>query len=265
MLSFLKKYKVILIAAAAVVAALVFAFMMGGSLGDSAPVTAESTVPTVVTTAAQSSTAAQTASCEATAPGTTAATTAPMSTATATTAPSSVVATTVQPTQKPSSPQTEPVPTSNPKKSEPTEKPTEAPDKTVTISVNCSTVFDNMKKLKSGKAEIIPEDGYILSPTTVKLTEGESVFDVLLRVCTDKGVHMDYRWTPIYNSAYIMGIGNLYEFDCGGNSGWMYRVDGTFPNYGCSRCSLEGGENIEFLYTCKLGYDIGGGAQQVDE
>ena len=69
----------------------------------------------------------------------------------------------------------------------------------------------------------------------MEFTEGESVFDVLKRVCRENKIHMEFSETPVYQSAYIEGIGNLYEFDCGEGSGWMYRVNGEFPNYGCSR------------------------------
>ncbi len=43
----------------------------------------------------------------------------------------------------------------------------------------------------------------------------------------------------MYNSYYVEGIGNLYEFDCGKESGWMYKVNGRFPNYGCSSYTPE--------------------------
>ena len=69
---------------------------------------------------------------------------------------------------------------------------------------------------------------------------------------------MESSWTPIYNSAYIEGIHNLYEFDCGSLSGWMYRVNGWYPNYGCSRYQLEPGDVVEWRYTCDLGQDVGG-------
>ena len=72
------------------------------------------------------------------------------------------------------------------------------------------------------------------------------------------GVHMEFADTPMYNSVYIEGIGNLYEFDCGERSGWMYRVNGWFPNYGCSRYQLEPGDTVEWVYTCDLGADVGG-------
>ena len=55
----------------------------------------------------------------------------------------------------------------------------------------------------------------------------------------------------LYTSHY------LYEFSCGPLSGWMYRVDGEFPNYGCSKYELSDGQNIEWVYTCNLGKDVG--------
>ena len=57
---------------------------------------------------------------------------------------------------------------------------------------------------------------------------------------------MEFEDTPMYNSAYIEGINNLYEFDCGELSGWMYKVNGWFPNYGCSRYQLKEGDTIEW-------------------
>ena len=63
----------------------------------------------------------------------------------------------------------------------------------------------------------------------------------------------------LYNSAYIEGIANLYEFDCGSQSGWMYKVNGWFPNYGCSKYAVNEGDTIVWCYTCKgLGADVGG-------
>ena len=46
--------------------------------------------------------------------------------------------------------------------------------------------------------------------------------------------------------------------DCGGSSGWMYSVNGWFPNYGCSQYVLQPGDVLCLLYTCDLGKDIGG-------
>ena len=127
----------------------------------------------------------------------------------------------------------------------------------VTLSIRCDTILDNMDKFNMEKKDYI-NNGVILSSTKVELTENDkTVFDLLYRVTRGKRIPIDYSGNN--NNAYIKGINHIYEFDCGKQSGWMYRVNGSFPNYGVGNYNLNGGENIEFLYTCDLGYDIGGG------
>lgn len=129
---------------------------------------------------------------------------------------------------------------------------------TCTISINCATILDNMDRCDSLKSEHVPADGWILKPVDVTFYEGESVFHVLRRVCKQNEIHFEFMHTPIYNSAYIEGIGNLYEFDVGELSGWMYQVNGWFPNYGSSHYALKDGDEIRLVYTCDLGEDVGG-------
>ncbi len=129
-----------------------------------------------------------------------------------------------------------------------------------TIKIVCDTILDNMENLTPGKEGYVPSSGTILGTTSVDFYEGETVFDVLQRVCDSVGIQLEYSWTPMYDSYYIEGINNLYEFDCGSESGWMYKVNGWFPNYGCSSYYLEDGDTIMWCYTCNgLGADVGGG------
>jgi hypothetical protein len=154
--------------------------------------------------------------------------------------------------------ETDPVPEGKPLPVEPEDQEFDKKKTyTCTFSIECSTILNNLKELDPDKRELVPSNGVILAPTKVTFYEGESVFDVLQRVCKEKGIHMESSWTPIYNSAYIEGIHNLYEFDCGELSGWMYRVNGWYPNYGCSRYQLVDGEVVEWRYTCDLGNDVG--------
>ena len=138
------------------------------------------------------------------------------------------------------------------------EPPVENSVPTCTVSISCTTILEDPERLTAEKADLIPADGVLLAPTAVEFTEGESVFDVLKRVCRENKIHMEFSETPVYQSAYIEGIGNLYEFDCGEGSGWMYRVNGEFPNYGCSRYTLADGDTVEWVYTCDFGADVGG-------
>ena len=153
---------------------------------------------------------------------------------------------------------TDPIPAGKPMPVEPEDQEVNtAKTYTCTFSIECSTILNNLGMLDPAKLEMVPSGGVILPKTTVTFYEGESVFDVLQRVCRDNGIHMESSWTPIYNSAYIEGIHNLYEFDCGELSGWMYRVNGWYPNYGCSRYQLQQGDTVEWRYTCDLGSDVG--------
>ena len=153
---------------------------------------------------------------------------------------------------------TDPIPEGKPMPVEPeNQQVNTAKSYTCTFSIECSTILNNLDMLDPDKLEMVPSNGVILSRTTVTFYEGESVFDVLQRLCKEMGIHMESSWTPIYNSAYIEGIHNLYEFDCGNLSGWMYRVNGWYPNYGCSRYQLQQGDVVEWRYTCDLGEDVG--------
>jgi len=155
--------------------------------------------------------------------------------------------------------QTDPVPVGKPLPVEPQDQQADTRKQyTCTFSIECATILNNLSQLAPEKLEMVPSNGVILSRQTVTFYEGESVFDVLQRLCRDKGIHMESSWTPIYNSAYIEGIHNLYEYDCGSLSGWMYRVNGWYPNYGCSRYQLAQGDVVEWRYTCDLGKDVGG-------
>lgn len=155
---------------------------------------------------------------------------------------------------------TDPVPAGKPMPVEPEDQTVDQRKAyTCTFSVECSTILNNLDDLESEKLDVLPSNGIIFPAQTVTFYEGESVYDVLQRICRENKIHMEASFTPMYNSAYVEGIGNLYEFDCGSGSGWMYRVDGWYPNYGCSRYQLRDGETVEWRYTCDLGRDVGGG------
>ena len=115
----------------------------------------------------------------------------------------------------------------------------------------------NVEKLKASKKEFVPSDGWILEPIEVKYETGDTVYDILARVCKEKKIQLDANYTPLYSAYYVKGINQLYEFDCGERSGWTYSVNGYFPNYGCSKYEVSDGDVIEWRYTCDLGKDVG--------
>lgn len=128
---------------------------------------------------------------------------------------------------------------------------------TCTISISCAAALQS-DRLPDAVRAVLPENGQILGPVTIELEPGDTVWTVLQRVTRSHGVALEAQWTPAYGTAYVQGIGQLYEFDCGQGSGWIYSVNGAFPSEGCSSYPLQPGDVIRWLYTCDRGHDIGG-------
>ena len=137
-------------------------------------------------------------------------------------------------------------------------RPKEPKPVTVTLEIRCDTLSSDMSKLENPAIEdYIPADGTILERSTYKGTTDNTVFDALNTLCRNNDIQLEFSYTPIYESYYIEGINYLYEFDGGNLSGWMYKVNGWFLNYGCSSYYLSDGDVIEWVYTCDLGKDVG--------
>lgn len=120
---------------------------------------------------------------------------------------------------------------------------------TVTLSIRCDTIKDREKVNR-----LIPDDGIILDTTTFTAAEGDTVYDVLMQAIRAEHIPLDNRGAK--GAAYIAGINALYEFDYGELSGWMYRVNGVFPDVGCESYRVSNGDRIEWLYTTDIGKDL---------
>ena len=128
---------------------------------------------------------------------------------------------------------------------------------TCTLEVRCDTLLGNLDRMTPEKAALVPENGILLEAVEVEFIGGSSVFDVFRNVLREKKLHFEYIDASAYDSVYIEGIGNIYEYDCGPQSGWMYSVNGVYPGIGCSAYTLADGDVIVFSYTCDLGADLG--------
>ncbi|MBR6950654.1 MAG: DUF4430 domain-containing protein [Oscillospiraceae bacterium] len=127
-----------------------------------------------------------------------------------------------------------------------------------TLEIRCDTVLDHLDELLPETAALVPEDGVILPAENVAISEGDSVFDVLRRACLTAGVDLEYDYAYNLSGFYVTGISGLTERGCGPQSGWMYKVNGWFPNYGSSRCPVSSGDVIVWCYSCEgFGTDVG--------
>lgn len=128
---------------------------------------------------------------------------------------------------------------------------------TCTLEIRCDTLLEQRDRLPEEKRALVPENGILLAATEVEFTGGDSVFDVFRQTLREQKLHFEYVDASAYDSVYIEGIGNLYEFDCGPQSGWMFSVNGVHPGLGCSAYTLADGDEILYRYTCDMGADIG--------
>ena len=93
-------------------------------------------------------------------------------------------------------------------------------------------------------------EGYLLHPVQVALREGESVLDLLLRVTQAEGIRIEYV------GGYVEGIGGIYEFDHGDQSGWTYTVNGVTGSVSSAEYIPGDGDVIRWYYVTS--YEEGG-------
>lgn len=118
---------------------------------------------------------------------------------------------------------------SSDKPAPPASAPVPIPAKTVTFSI-------------AGPKEDHSAD---LSPKSVKIKDGYTLLNVLLEAVGKSKV--DYSGSG--STVYVSGISNIYEFDYGAKSGWVFKLNGVSINKSIGVVSVKNGDRIECLYT----------------
>lgn len=117
---------------------------------------------------------------------------------------------------------------------------------TVTISVDCKTAVNE----GYAAAEAISSSGTILGNKSITLKKGASVYDALKQTGLVVGSSTSGMGT------YVYSIQSLAEKACGPGSGWLYMVNGSFPQTSCSKYELKDGDRVKWRYTCNDGKDL---------
>lgn len=116
------------------------------------------------------------------------------------------------------------------------------------ITIECKSILDNMDDLKPEHEKYVPKNGIMLNNYKTTLKSKSTVYDLLKKACNDKGI--TYTAKDTMYSVYIAGINNIDEKDCGKDSGWMYSVNGSYPNVSVDSKKLKDGDKVVFTYTC---------------
>lgn len=88
--------------------------------------------------------------------------------------------------------------------------------------------------------------GMILDAYEVPYTEGMSVLDQLYTAVQENGILMET--TGFDAVAYVAGINNIYEFDNGPASGWVYYVNDVSATESAGACELKEGDAVRWVY-----------------
>ena len=87
----------------------------------------------------------------------------------------------------------------------------------------------------------------------IEIGAGTTVEDLMAQVNENDDtigiVISDTEW----GGTYISEIAGLKEFDYGGYSGWLFRVNGTNPTVGQSFVNLENGDSVTYFYNDAYG------------
>ncbi|MGN0078400.1 MAG: DUF4430 domain-containing protein [Coriobacteriales bacterium] len=85
-----------------------------------------------------------------------------------------------------------------------------------------------------------------LGSCSLSLPAGSTAYDALVACGASIGG----------NSTYVSSINGLAEKQCGALSGWMYSVDGVFPQVSCGKFQLEDGAQLVWAYSLDMGDDL---------
>ena len=97
----------------------------------------------------------------------------------------------------------------------------------------------------------------------IRVRDGNNVFfEGYIDIAANETAYSLLRKTGlaiISRNGYVVSINGLAEFDYGPGSGWMFTVNGNFPDIASIQYVLGDGDRVEWLYTRDLGDDVGGG------
>jgi hypothetical protein len=64
---------------------------------------------------------------------------------------------------------------------------------------------------------------------------------------------VEYDYLVMIGGYYVTGIDGLGANEYGDTSGWLYKVNGWYPNFGASKYEVMDGDVIVWAYSCDGG------------
>ncbi|MGH4123455.1 MAG: DUF4430 domain-containing protein [Clostridium sp.] len=137
------------------------------------------------------------------------------------------------------------------------EKETKKPEVTPDINPGGVVIPAQKSHITLSVDKLTINEGYTIQTINIELQPDDTAWTVLKRELDNRSLKCDFEWTEKYGSVYVQSIEEDGEFDHGPCSGWMYNVNGTYPNFGASKYILKDGDILQWRYTTDLGADLG--------
>lgn len=122
---------------------------------------------------------------------------------------------------------------------------------TVALSVTCHNAVANGIQNWPGYSGVVPVGGVIYENGALAIVEGDTVLDALKQALKEQKIPLNEK------HGYVRSINGLSEKLRGEQSfpqsGWLYQVNGVFPNAAAGQYKLQAGDRVEWVYTCKPG------------
>ena len=98
-----------------------------------------------------------------------------------------------------------------------------------------------------GSKSIAPNDGVILPATDVEISDGDTVYTLLDRVCKDKGITLDVIEDG--DGVFVNGIEGIVCFADGSSRAWDFTVNGRSTGRDSANSPIKGGDVIVWRYA----------------
>ena len=107
--------------------------------------------------------------------------------------------------------------------------------------------LNNLNELPEQYHSFVPSNGVILAEKKVSINEGDTVFDVIVKVTKMQKIQLSSI------GGYIQSINNLPEKLFNGSGGWMYEVNGVYGDKGSKEYVLNNNDKVKWRYSCYNG------------
>ena len=109
-----------------------------------------------------------------------------------------------------------------------------------TVTVSAAPI--QPQDISASISVVNPYGGYYKMLTSYTVDEGTNAFELLemTGLTIESDDHAEY-------GTYVESINGVGEFDFGSMSGWMYKVNGVFPQMSAANCVLADGDLVEWV------------------